>query len=123
LAGLAPKGSLVAAQSIERAIIEIGEAQKAASDLGVSAMGRSGGAVQFLLTIVLPWRLVIRSTIVPFWVRPITGLSITEPSDGIENAIMGLRLSSSGLSDLSQDVTLDLEKTGFDGGGTAQSPQ
>ena len=122
LANLSPKSSFVAAQSIECATIEIGETQEAASDLGIVAMERASGAAPIVFTVVLPWRFAICSTIVPFWVRPDTGRSVTKPSDRIYKATIGMRLGFPCLSDFMQDVALDLEQTGLDGGGTAQPP-
>ena len=114
LANLPPDGSFIAAQSIERTIAEIGEPQKTASDLGVGAKGRFGGAAQIILAIMLPSWLEIRSTIVPH--------GVWQPGNRIDGTIMGPRLSPPCLFDLTQDFALDLEKTSLDGGGTAQSP-
>jgi hypothetical protein len=122
LANLSPKSSFVAAQSIECATIEIGETQEAASDLGVGAKARANGAAPIVFTVVLPWCFAICSTIVPFWVRPDTGWSVTKPRDRIYKATIGMRLGFPCLSDFTQDVALDLEQTGLDGGGTAQPP-
>jgi hypothetical protein len=44
LADLTPKGSLVAAETVERSIVEVGEAQKAAPDFGIGVVGRCNSA-------------------------------------------------------------------------------
>ena len=55
-------------------------------------MERANGAAPIVFTVVLPWRFAICSTIVPFWVRPDTGWSVTKPSDRIYKATIGTRL-------------------------------
>ena len=68
LATLPPKGSFMAAQSVERTIVEIGETQKATSDLRVNALERTSGAAK-IVPMRVSRRFVISATIVPFRVR------------------------------------------------------
>lgn len=109
MADLTPKCSLVATQAIKRTVIEIGEAQEAAPELGISAARRSAGATKIVLSVVMLRCLVICSTIVPFWVTANTVWIVVEPKDRVETTIVRARLSSPRLSDLTQDFALDLQ--------------
>ena len=116
---LAPQRSLVAAEAIERAIVEIGEAQEAAPDFSFARRIVDDHWIAPLA--VLGRSIASREKIIPYCV----GLNTTiEPNDGFENALRASRLiCAPRLLDLTQDFALDLQHTSLDGCGATKPPQ